>query len=159
MRVPSNRREAGLTLIEILVALAIIGLAFAALASLQISNLRVTRDSKLASIATQVGNEAMEQVVKEFLAQVDSSTSKPVFTCGGASYMACSGTLGIQVDDAAYAATYNVAVNSTTGIATVTVDVDDPKAVSFSQLVSCMDVVPPPSFAEPAPCPNPSGGG
>ena len=140
----------GLTLIEVLVAMAIIAVAFMALAYTQISNLRVTRDSKLASISTQVANETMERAVKWLLDQKDEFGT-PTFTCGEN----CTGSYsGIEVDGAEYTGAYTIVVDGDTGLAEITVTVNEPKAIEMSQYVSCMDVVPPPSFDDPSPCPE-----
>lgn len=144
----------GLTIVEVLVAIAVIGIAFAALASMQISNLRVTRASKESSIAIQVANDVMESVSQDFLGSVGGG----VFQCGTAPLL-CSGTRTVTVEGVAYTAGYDITVAANEGLATVVVTVDDPKPVSFSQILSCMDVVPPPSFENPAPCPAPAPSG
>ena len=141
--------DSGLTLIEILVSLLIITVAFMALSSTQITNLQVTRDSDLASISTQVANSTMERVTKWLLEQEDGF-GNPTFSCGGD----CTGSYSdINVKGKVYTGSYVINVDASTGIAQIDVTVTEPKTVTFSQLVSCMDVVPAPSFADPAPCP------
>lgn len=55
-----RRRVAGVTIIELMVALAIVAIAFAALAYAQITGFRVTRSSQGAAIAKDVGMKQLE---------------------------------------------------------------------------------------------------
>lgn len=141
--------RSGLTLVEILVAIVIIAVAFMALANSQIMNLRVTRDSQLASISTQIANLAIERATKMVL--------ENGFSCGGA----CTGTFNnLKVRGTDYSATYTITLpagntGALRGLALIRVEVEEPYPVSFSQYVSCMDVYPPPSIGAPAPCPGP----
>lgn len=57
-----RRRVAGLTIIELMIALAIIGIAFAALAYAQVTGFRVTRSSQGAAIAKDLGMKQLEVI-------------------------------------------------------------------------------------------------
>lgn len=57
--------QKGVTLIEVLVALIFFSLALMVLANLQVTNLRVTRDSRIMSEATQLANDVQEAVQRE----------------------------------------------------------------------------------------------
>ena len=138
--------ERGLTIIEVLVALVIIAVAFIALANTQILNLQVTRDSQVASIATQVANGGMEYAAQLFLGNG--------FSCDG---IDCFGSVIVEVKGNEYAAAYEVeelpaSDPKLAGTALVTVTVDTPRHLVFGQYVSCLDIDPPPSFNSPGAC-------
>lgn len=159
-RKDATLNNTGLTLVEVLVTLIIIAVAFIALAMTQITSLKVTRDSKQASISTQVGNAAMERAVKQVLDDAfDCVGSPPNRTCPGA-YVRSGTFTDLLADGATYSADFNItypagaAVGNLEGMARVDVTVSEPKPATFTQLVSCMDIVPPPSFDDPAPCPR-----
>jgi|FLYL01.1.fsa_nt_gi prepilin-type N-terminal cleavage/methylation domain-containing protein len=140
-------RQSGLTLVEILVAITIIAAVFMVLANSQITSLQVTRDSRLASIATQVANNAMEQAAQMLL--------ENGFSCSGIS---CSGTLVVGIEGRDYEAEYEINTSlgpeSLTGVALITVNVREPRELVFAQYVSCLDAEtdPRPSFNNPGPC-------
>ena len=139
--------ERGLTIIEVLVALVIIAVAFIALANTQILNLQVTRDSQVASIATQVANGGMEYAAQLFLGNG--------FSCDG---IDCSGSVLVEVKGNEYAAAYEVDEElpandpPLAGMALVTITVAEPRHLVFAQYVSCLDIDPPPSFNSPGAC-------
>lgn len=153
-------KNTGLTLVEVLVTLIIIAVAFIALAMTQITSLKVTRDSKLASISTQVGNAAMERAVKQVLDDAFGCVGTPPHrVCPGA-YVRTGTFTNLAADGEMYSADFNVTFPAGTasenleGMARVEITVTEPKAETFTQLVSCMDIVPAPSFNDPAPCPK-----
>jgi type IV pilus modification protein PilV len=77
-------KQEGLTLVEILIAIVIVGVAFMALANLQITNMRVTRDSQQASVATQIANEILEHVTRDVYGGSDPSYNiYNYYTCTG----------------------------------------------------------------------------
>jgi prepilin-type N-terminal cleavage/methylation domain-containing protein len=139
--------RSGLTLVEILVAITIIAAVFMVLANSQITSLQVTRDSRLASISTQIANNAMEQAAQLLL--------ENGFSCSGIS---CNGSLTISVEGRDYEADYvinnNLGIESLTGVALISINVSEPRALVFAQYVSCLDaeIEPRPSFNNPGPC-------
>ena len=145
-------RRDGLTLIEVLVALVVIAVAFMALASVQLSNLSVTRESTQVSTATQYANDFLEEKTRE------------VFKKTGAGYAisdfyACPDTTAVTCSFSETKDPYTLTVNFTglyqepTGAETRTMDeylneglvradvvVTGPAEVSFSSYISCYDV-------------------
>jgi prepilin-type N-terminal cleavage/methylation domain-containing protein len=153
-------KNSGLTLIEVLVTLIIIGVAFVALAMSQITSLKVTRDSKQASIATQVGNAAMERAVKQVLDDAFGCIGLPPNRTCPAAYNSAGTFSDIVADGQTYSADYSIGYpagdpeENLAAMARIDITVSAPSAATFTQLVSCMDIVPPPSFNDPAPCPK-----
>lgn len=71
----SKRREQGITIVEILVALAVIAVMFAALVNLQLQSLQISRSSKQASSATQIANELVTEMTQEIFEPQPSTSS------------------------------------------------------------------------------------
>lgn len=141
----SARFGKGLTLVEVLIALVLIAVAFVALTYTQVLNLRVTTDSRQASSATQVANEYLEVLVQRILANYASYQSCP----SGAH---CSGR-GVQVDG--FTVDYDISRGAGyqfEGLIFVDLHVDGPASAQLQHYVSCMDVDPPPTVAHPGVC-------
>lgn len=140
-------RKQGFTLLEVLIALAIIGITFAVLAATQVTTLRVTSDSRRASDATEFANRELESaanlVVRNFMQFYNDCGAGPCNVNVGSGRNA--GQRSIEVAGADYLEA---------GLIRVTVSVTSPADVEFSRLVSCMDVQPPPTVAAPHPCPD-----
>ena len=68
------RRQSGLSLIELLIALAVIAIAFGALALVQVNNLRASSRSRLSTDVKAVANQVLEREMSEVL-KVDETTS------------------------------------------------------------------------------------
>lgn len=140
-RLPSR----GLTIVEVLIALVIIGVAFVALTYTQVLNLRVTSDSKRASEATQVANEYLEILVQRILADYASFQS-----CPSGGHCAASG-----VNYRGYSVDYSISRGAGyqfEGLILVSLEVDGPASAELQHYVSCMDVDPPPTVANPGVC-------
>lgn len=100
---PANR-EQGISIVEILVALVVIAVMFAALVNVQLQSLQVSRASKQASSATQIANELITEMTQTiFEPQTSGSLYEWIvyyYDCPtaapptGAPY-ACSGTGGV----------------------------------------------------------------
>jgi prepilin-type N-terminal cleavage/methylation domain-containing protein len=143
-------RRDGLTLMEVMIAIAVIGLAFGVLAATQVTTMRVGSESRRASNATDVANGLLEAEVRRVLgdyaavwagcenACVDPQTS---LVEGGVEY---EYTLTTEREGSEYLEE---------GLMRVSVDVTAPTAIFFTRTVSCIDADPPPSIANPAPCP------
>jgi prepilin-type N-terminal cleavage/methylation domain-containing protein len=63
----STRPRVGFTLIEVLIALAVIGIAFAALGFAQLTNLRASTSSRLVTETKSAANLVLEEVLNEVL--------------------------------------------------------------------------------------------
>ncbi len=139
-----NRR--GLTLVEVLIALAIIGAAFSVLVLTQTTTMRVGNDSRKASDATEFANRVLEVRVRTILGdfagvQASCTASPCVATVSEGRYL---GSESWQTAGSSY-------LNQ--GLVQVTITMQEPAPVSFTRAVSCIDVNPPPSVALPNPCP------
>ena len=139
-------KRQGLTIVEVLVALAVIGIIFVVLANSQVLSLRVTSDSQRASTATQVANRAIEQVSRQVMANFSQ-------------YLGCPLTGDCSVEGVS-AATYSITgfgeeheEQSLVGLVRIDIVVTDPAPVSMSHYLSCMDVTPNPTIVKPEPCP------
>ena len=95
------RRMQGITIVEILVALAVIAVMFAALVNLQLQSLQVSRSAKQASSATQIANELVTEMTQEiFEPQTSTSLEEwivyyydcPISTPPTGAPFACSGS-------------------------------------------------------------------
>lgn len=141
----SLRSGRGLTLVEVLIALVIIAVAFVALTYTQVLNLRVTSDSRQASSATQVANEYLELLTQRILADYAKYQSCP-------SGDHCAAT-GVEVDgySVAYSLSRGVGYQFE-GLILVDLTVDGPATAHLEHYVSCMDVDPPPTVANPGVC-------
>lgn len=148
VKVPTGWRR-GLTLVELLIALAIIGVTFGVLAFTQVSTLQVNTASRSASDATDFANAWLEDEVRTVL---EGFASVQAACPSGAP---CTES----ISDGRFLGTGTTETLGTgyveEGIVRVAVVMTSPAAVSFSRLVSCIDVVPPPSVAVPGPCPEP----
>lgn len=64
----TSARSAGFTLIEVLIALAVIGIAFAALGFVQITNLQASSGARLTTETKAAANAVLEDILAEVLA-------------------------------------------------------------------------------------------
>ncbi|MEJ2358698.1 MAG: type II secretion system protein [Deinococcales bacterium] len=76
------RRAKGLTIVEVLIALAVIAVAFAALAYAQLTSLKASSRSRLTSEAKTVAENVLEDRVKDVLKVDTSSTLASQFNDG-----------------------------------------------------------------------------
>jgi len=140
----ASAHAAGLTLVEVLVAMAIVAIAVVALTMTQATSLRLSRDSVEASNATQVANEELEVLTQRILENY-------------LAYQACPGA-GICTGSHArgnYSVSYSIARGvgyEWDGLVRVEVVVDGPSRAELEYFVSCMDVSPPPTVANPGVC-------
>ena len=142
----SDARTSGLTLLEVLIALALIGVAFAVLATTQVQALRIGSDSREASDATEYANRRLEAEVNALLTPTSFEAAHD------------AGAVTVPIDDGRYQGFISVAPAGGSylqeGLMHVEVEMTSPADVQFDRLVSCLDVTPPPSVALPSPCPE-----
>ena len=74
--------RAGFSVIEMLIALAVIGIAFAALAVVQVGNLRASSRSRLTTDTKAVANQVLEKQMADVLGIYEGGTDG----CGAANY-------------------------------------------------------------------------
>lgn len=74
-----TRRTAGLSLIELLIALSVIGIAFFALAMSQVNHLRASSRSQVLTQVKTVANKVLEQKTSEVLKAVTVTSSSSLF--------------------------------------------------------------------------------
>ena len=147
VRNPMSR--AGLTLVEVLIAIAIIGIAFGVLALTQVTTMRVGADSQRASDTTEFANARLEAKTSE----IRSNFSSILTTC--TTPAACSS----DIDDGSFQGTLSWGKQGSgyleEGLIRLTASLVEPSVIEFSRVVSCIDVNPPPTVAAPVPCPVP----
>ncbi|CAN5863141.1 hypothetical protein BH24DEI2_BH24DEI2_24030 [soil metagenome] len=141
--------RAGLTLIEVLIALIVIAVAFMALASVQISNLSVTRGSEQLAVASRFANDTLEKQTREVSKNIEA-----YYLCPDTAAVECS----YPVTDDHYPA-YTAMVTLTglyqkpsigetrtpeqyrdEGLVEADISVTGPAEVSFTAYISCYDV-------------------
>lgn len=132
----------GLTLIEVLIAIAVIGITFASLAALQISNLRVTtdaqRDTNLLEEAIDVFESVKVDIESDFATYNDCNPC--TFTRSGADVVVSG------------APTFGGTVQNGLVEVLVTVTADSGETREFRQILSCIDAANPPSVRDPGEC-------
>jgi prepilin-type N-terminal cleavage/methylation domain-containing protein len=75
------RKRAGLTIIELMIALVVIGVAFGALLMSQVSSLRASQNARLASDVKAAANRVLEQKMAEVLkVEIDDTHATPAGT-------------------------------------------------------------------------------
>lgn len=140
----SIRNNSGLTLIEVLLAVVIIAVAFLALSASQLTSLRVTRSAELSSVATQFANETLEVLIQRVL---DDYTG----------YQACPGAAGCTGTETRdnFTATFDIRRGSgyvAEGLVRIDINVTGPAEAELHHFVSCMDNSPPPTVRDPGMC-------
>jgi type II secretory pathway pseudopilin PulG len=133
----------GLTLVEVLLALVVMSVAFVALANAQIGNLKVTRDAQLATMALELANEQLEKASGDVTADFAHYQ-----TCPSGSGCSWSGT---AEGGFSYAVTLTGLPSQ--GLVLVDVIVSGPMDYRLATYVSCYDGYPSPSARAPAHCP------
>lgn len=150
-----NRRS-GLTIIEVLIALAIIGALFAVLAVTQVSTFKITRQSQTASSAMQVAASELDDLSRKVLADYADYAQCPTatVTCSGSVQTSgATGTFAITKD----ATTFSGGSSPGTDVLDISVSITKPAPVSLATKVSCIDESTPssgsmPTVSNPNPC-------
>ncbi|HET9027721.1 MAG TPA: type II secretion system protein [Trueperaceae bacterium] len=173
-------RVGGFTIIEVLIALAVIGIAFAAMAFVQVNNLRATASARLASEVKAAANVVLEQQMSLVLATSTDpytgakryafndfywSCPTPVTPSGGAlavvTSRTCSGVerIGDVVVDYRIRGEAGILGE---GLLTIIVTADHDlgtQTLTLGDRVTCYDIYPSPTSLAPEPCPVPTAVG
>jgi type II secretory pathway pseudopilin PulG len=156
-----TRGREGLTIVETLIAIAVIGVVFVVLAAIQVTSLRMTREAQEESQLLQDAVTEFEELRTVVLADFwnfydscpppDGSGSCPEVDAAPGSYQ----ILRVLEPDPAEPGEF-VLVD---GILQVTVAVSGHgRTLELSQFVSCLDATPSPTISNPYPCrPPPEG--
>ena len=144
----------GLTLVEVLIAVAVLGLVMGAVVALQASSLQLSAASRAESDALQVAITRFETLKTEVQ---EASAFGELRSCPGIGQAASGPCERGPVLDDGWSVTASIAGYSApqVGILTVRVEVDGPRLVSpvtLTQLLSCLDTVPSPTLAAPGVC-------
>lgn len=146
MRGPPGRR--GFTIVEALIALAVLAVVVSALALTQVTTLRVGGRSERTSVATQAGIAELDHqrrlVQADFLGYwSDCGSGSGVNRCAGSS--ASGVTYEIEHAPSGY---------GTDGVIAIHVDVTEPAPAHFDSYVSCLDQAHEPTVVDPSRCPS-----
>ncbi len=174
------RQDRGLTIVEVLIALVVVGLAFAAMAYIQTTNLKMTTNARLTSEVKAAANQVLESVMTDVLATDESSGTKyfafndyywscptaqtpPAGELAVVSRPACTGSTNVGEVEVDYAIAGESGVTGE-GVLTVTVTATHRRGgqrLTLGDRVTCYDVYPSPTSLAPEPCPTPTedGGG
>ncbi len=181
-----TRSVRGFTLVEVLIALAVIGVAFGALALTQVTNLRASVTAQTATETKAAANLVLEAILAEVLTTRDvsagefdfayyywncpSSVEPPSGTVivSPSEPLPCQGDRTINVGersevDVEYAIVGESGILGE-GVLTITVTATHEASrqrLTIGDRVTCYDVYPSPTSTAPEPCPLPtaSGGG
>lgn len=172
----------GFTIIEALIALAVIGVAFAALSLSMVTNLRASTTARVATEVKSSANLVLERLLDNVLTTYDvggdlryrftdyywscepsgatGSGPKPSFES-----VDCAGTVQDVVDqiDVDFDVAAGLGIEGE-GFVTITVTATDPnrgQELTIGDRITCYDIYPSPSVTTPRPCPEPlaDGGG
>ena len=138
----THNASCGLTLIEVLVAIAVIGITFVSLAALQISNLRVTTDA-------QRDTSLLEEAIDVFeIVKVDIESDFGKFnSCAPCTFTESGADVVVNG-----APTFGgIAQDGLVEVA-VTVTADSGETREFRQILSCIDARVPPTVRDPGEC-------
>lgn len=174
------REHKGLTLVEVLIALVILSVAFTTMAFIQTNNLKMTTNARLTTAVKAAANQVLESVMTQVLATTVSGSTKtfafndyywtcptPVKPPAGALAVVntpdCGGTTTIGDIGVTYKISGEGGVTGE-GVLTVAVTAvhsSGGQRLTLGDRVTCYDVYPSPTSLAPQPCPTPtaSGGG
>ena len=170
----------GMSLIEVLIALVIVGVAFTTMAFIQTNNMKMTTNARLTTTVKAAANQVLEAVMTDVLATTISGSTKvfafndyywncptavtpPTGALAVVNTPDCEGDMTIGSVDVAYAISGEGGVTGE-GVLTVTVTAvhaNGGQRLTLGDRVTCYDVYPSPTSLAPQPCPTPtsSGGG
>lgn len=173
-------QRVGLTLVEVLVALVVVGIAFIAMAYVQTTNLRMTTNARLTSEVKTAANQVLETVMGEVLATTTDASGNRSYAFNDYYWScpthlapptgvtipvrpACSASRSIGDVQVTYTVTGEGGVTGE-GLLTVTVTAvhgTGGQQLTLGDRVTCYDVYPSPTSLAPQPCPLPTalGGG
>jgi len=174
-----RRANHGFSLVEVLIALAVIGVAFGALALTQITNLRASTTARTATDVKAAANLVLEGQMALVLAtrtvsgNLQYDFNDYYWTCPSVVNPLPSGALpvvtartctgSVTVDDVNVA--FRIAGDSGIlgeGVLTITVTAvhsANGQTLTIGDRVTCYDIYPSPTSTAPEPCPVPRAGG
>jgi type II secretory pathway pseudopilin PulG len=135
-------KQIGLSLVELLIALSVMGIALGALVSSQIFSFRVTKESQQTSLAKDIASQQMEKI----RGYGYGSYANCPGTAPGSSAPACSGSETVS-NYSGYTLSWNITNSPAAGLdlspppivgVTVTVSWDDESYI-LSTYLSCAD--------------------
>lgn len=131
----------GLTLIEVILAMLLLVIVLAVMANSQISSMQVTRDSRIASEATQLANDVVESVQQEVYQDWD--TYYDCTSCDDSNMDLSDISVPEGYDYSVSIAKPNVPDGKPAflneGLIKVAISITGPSSLSFTSYVSCYD--------------------
>lgn len=174
------RRQQGFTLAEVLIALAVIGVAFGALALVQVTNLQATVAARLLTDTKAAANTVLEELMAQVLAtrtvggvlQFDfndyywscpTPQSPPAGALPVVIRRTCTGTRTVGDVTVVHSIRGESGVLGE-GVLTISVTATHNRggqSLTLGDRITCYDIYPSPTATAPAPCPTPTatGGG
>lgn len=177
---PARNAPDGFTIIEVLLALAVIGVAFAVLALSQANNMRASVTARLATETKAAANQVLEDLMATVLVTSGSAPSlnfafndyywscpTPVTPPSGAlavvTSRSCTGTttIGDVTVTHAIAGLTGIRGEGVLGITVTATHTHRGQTLTIGDRVTCYDIYPSPTSTAPEPCPSPTstGGG
>jgi prepilin-type N-terminal cleavage/methylation domain-containing protein len=145
----------GLTIIEVLIAMAVVGVVFVALASLQISSIRVTADARsdsdLLAQAVTTFESARTIVLRDFAGYLAACTAASPSACTDAPLAALVDADRIELSAASFG-TPPVPYPGLLRLRIDAVDVRSDRTLTLVQYVSCLDGDDVPLITDPIAC-------
>lgn len=171
------RRQQGFTLTEVLIAVAVIGITFGALALVQVTNLRASVSARLLTDTKAAANIVLEGLMAQVLATRENggvrqfdfndfywSCPTPVRPPPDALPVVvprtCTGTRTIGDVTVAHSIRGESGVLGE-GVLTITVTATHRhggQTLTLGDRITCYDIYPSPTTTAPEPCPRPGGG-
>ncbi|MEX2535364.1 MAG: type II secretion system protein [Trueperaceae bacterium] len=170
------RGQSGFSLIEVLIALAVIGIAFAAMALIQITNIKASVSSRLLTETKAAANRVLEERMAAVLVVTGTSPNlhfdfhdwywsclNPQNPPSGPTPVdrsdECTGSVPVDDVDVNYVIAAEGGILGE-GVLTITVTAvhDGGQTITIGDRVTCYDVFPSPTSTAPEPCPQPGGG-
>lgn len=177
---PKVSPDRGFTLIEVLLALAVVGIAVAVLMLTQANNVRASVTSRLVTETKAAANQVLEELMAEVLETSGTapnyqfafndyywSCPTPITPSAGSlpvvSTRSCTGT--VEIGDVtvshAIAGLSGTRGEGVLGITVTAVHEHRDQSLTIGDRVTCYDIYPSPTATAPEPCPQPTetGGG
>ena len=133
------RRRSGLTILEALIAVGVLGVVVAALASLQLSNLQTTRGARLDTTRLEVAVARFEQEKRAVEADFASYLTCTPATCSSGPEIVQGAEVNVSVTGRPNVVPTSGSPVATRGLVEIVVSVDDgTDTLTLRQFVSCL---------------------